>query len=191
MMSPLSQSRRTAASLCSLALVAACTPGIINFVHVDSGYDPTTLAHIPFTGPLYAEVSGNPFGIPQEELQRLVNDAIQPSRAKSEKGQGVRVHFAFGATAADRNSACSIPGTNAVPATTIPASTIDHTIPVVAALCRSGRYGQALTYLVGSVDDVQGANDPRFAKFLRAATVQLFPRWDPNRDNNWCFLPGC
>jgi hypothetical protein len=163
--------------LSALFFLSSCSAGTINYVHVDSGYDPTSLAHIPYTGPLYADVSGNPFGIPQADMQRLVNNAIQPSGAKAETGQGVRVHFAFGVSAADRNSACSMAGN----------SQMSNTIDVVAALCRGGA---ATTYLVGSVDDIKGPSDPRFESFLRQVTVQLFPRTDPNRDTP-CFLPSC
>lgn len=179
-MSPLSAPRRIITTLAALAFVAGCSAGTINYVHVDSSYDPTTLARIPYTGPLFAEVSGNPFGIPQDDLQRVVNDTIQPPGAKAETGQGVRVHIAFGPTAADRNSACSMAGNN----------TKSNTISVVAALCRGG--GAATTYLVGSVDDIKGPSDPRFESFLRQVTVQLFPRIDPNRDNDGpCFFPSC
>ena len=177
-MSPLSAFRRSIAFISALALLAGCGTGTVNYVHVDSSYDPTHMARIPYTGPLYADVSGNPFGIPQEELQRLVNDAIQPSSAKSETGQGVRVHIAFGPTAADRGSACSMGGTQQM----------SSTISVVAALCRGG--GSATTYLIGSVDDIRGPSDPRFESFLRQVTVQLFPRVDPNREAP-CFLPAC
>jgi hypothetical protein len=177
-MSPLSALRRVTASLSVLALLSSCSAGTINYVHIDSGYDPTSLAHIPYTGPLFADVSGNPFGIPQADLQRLVNNAIQPPGAKAETGQGVRVHIAFGPTAADRHSACNMGGNN----------TMSSTISVVAALCRGG--GGATTYLVGSVDDIRGPSDPRFESFLRQVTVQLFPKTDPNRDPP-CFFPNC
>jgi hypothetical protein len=183
-MSPLSLLRSTPCRLpavaAALAFLTSCSAGTINYVHTDSSYDPTEYARLPYTGPLYAEVSGNPFGIPQQDLQRLVNDAIQPPGAKSEIGQGVRVHFAFGQSAADRHSACSMGGTN----------TLSSSISVVAALCRS--QDAALTYLVGSVDDIKGPSDPRFESFLRQATMQLFPKTDPNRDNEPpCFFPNC
>ncbi len=141
-------SRRFIASLSTLAFLASCSAGTINYVHVDSSYDPTVMAHIPYTGPLFAEVSGNPFGIPQADLQRLVNDIIQPPGAKAEIGQGTRVHFAFGPSAADRHSACSMGGNN----------TMSSTISVVAAMCR-GSDG-ATTYLVGSVDDIKARATP-------------------------------
>src|SRR5690349_19928653 len=177
-MSPLSASRRIIATLTALAFMSGCSAGTINYVHIDSSYDPTFMAHIPYTGPLFAEVSGNPFGIPQADLQRLVNDAIQPPGAKAETGQGVRVHFAFGPRAADRHSACNMGGNN----------TMSNSISVVAAMCRGG--GGATNYLVGSVDDIQGPSDPRFRSFLCQMTVQLFPRVDPNRDPP-CFLMSC
>ncbi len=164
--------------LAFVALLFGCAEGKINYVHVDSSYDPTVYAHLPYTGPIYADVAGNPFGaMPQPQLQSLVNAYIQPSQARSPEGQGVRVHFAFGETASDRNSACYAGGNNAPN---------NGTINMVAALCRGGA---ATTYLVASVDGITGPNDPRFQNFLRNATVQLFPRQDPNRDPP-CFLPG-
>jgi hypothetical protein len=177
-MSPLSPLRSIIASVSACAFLTGCAAGTINYVHTDTSYDPTHMARIPYTGPLYADVSGNPFGISQGDLQRVVNDAIQPPGARSEVGQGVRVHFAFGATAADRHSACTMAGNN----------TMAGTISVVAALCRGG--GGALTYLVGSVDDVKGPSDPRFESFLRHTTAQLFPKTDPNRDPP-CFIATC
>jgi len=185
-MSPLPAFRRTVATLSALAFLSGCGVGTTNYVHVDSSYDPVVYARIPYTGPLYAEVSGNPFGIPQADLQRLVNNAIQPSGAKSESGQGIRVHFAFGPTAADRNSACSMGGLDNKGQTTIPQG---QRIAVVAAMCRGG--GSAVTYLLASVDDINGPSDPRFETFLRQITAQLFPRIDPNRDSGPCFLPTC
>ena len=179
-MSPLPALRRFIATGFTAAFLVSCSAGTINYVHIDSSYDPTVYAHIPYTGPLFADVSGNPFGIPQPDLQRLVNDIIQPPGAKAETGQGVRVHFAFGQSAADRHSACTMAGTN----------TMASAITVVAAMCRGG--DGALTYLVGSLDDVKGPSDPRFESFLRQITGQLFPRIDPNRDNNApCFFPTC
>jgi hypothetical protein len=178
-MSPLPPFRRIVATLAALAFLSGCGVGKINYVQVDSSYNAPTMSRIPYTGPLFAEVSGNPFGIPQADLQRLVNDAIQPRGAKAETGQGMRVHLAFGPTAADRMSACSMAGT----------STMADTISVVAALCRGG--GGALTYLVGSVDDVKGPSDPRFESFLRQVTVQLFPKTDPTQDHAPCVFPSC
>jgi hypothetical protein len=90
------------------------------------------------------------------------------------------VHFAFGETATDRHAACSAPG-NAF---------ITGNVTMVAALCRGG--DAALTYLVGSLNDVQGPSDPRFESFLRQATMQLFPKIDPNRDHEPpCVFPNC
>jgi len=177
---PQSASRRLIAAVSALTFLSSCSAGTINYVHTDSSYDPTAYARLPYTGPLYAEVSGNPFGIPQADLQRLVNDDIQPPGGKNESGQGVRVHFAFGETAADRHSACTARGNN----------TMSNTISVVAALCRGG--DGALTYLIGSVDDIKGPSDPRFESFLRQVTVQLFPKTDPNRDHEPpCVFPNC
>ncbi|HVO04340.1 MAG TPA: hypothetical protein VMT54_19240 [Candidatus Cybelea sp.] len=174
---------RNATALAAVAaLVTGCSAGKINFVNVDSSYDASQYAHLPYTGPIFAEVTGNPFGMSQEDLEQLVNAYIQPPNARSPIGQGPRVHIAFGATAADRHSACQEGGAKGM---------VNGTITMVAALCRGG--DAALTYLVGSVDDITGPNDPRFQSFLRQATVQLFPKTDEQmHDNNpFCMFPSC
>ena len=44
--------------------LGACSAGTVSYVNVDSSYDPVQYARLPYTGPLYVEVSGNPFAIP-------------------------------------------------------------------------------------------------------------------------------
>lgn len=178
-MSPRSLSKALVA-IAALMVLSACSAGRVNYVFVDSTYSPVEYAHLPYTGPLFAEVSGNPFAIQQAELTRIVNQAIQPSGANPGNGQGPRVHIAFGVTASDRTSACQAGG--------FPGQ-IEGRISMVAALCRGG--GAALTYLVGSIGDVTGPNDPRFQTFLRQSIVQLFPtRTDESPDNS-CSFPAC
>lgn len=62
------------------------------------------------------------------------------------------------------------------------------TARLVAAFCRSDR---AVTYVVGSVDDVNGPDDARFLGFVRQVTHQLFPPRDGDFDRERCFMPDC
>lgn len=174
-------------SLSALAValaVAGCTTGTVSYVNVDSSYDPMQYARLPYTGPIYVEVSGNPFAIPPEQLAPIVYHAIAPSDAAIGNGQGPRIHIAFGPDASNVNLACSAAGTN---------GRVNDTISMVAALCRGTDH--ALTYLSASIDGVTGPDDPRFHAFLRQATLQLFPKQtDETRERQremLCVYPSC
>ncbi|HVY52589.1 MAG TPA: hypothetical protein VHA07_13655 [Devosia sp.] len=164
--------------------LSACGVGTVSYVNVDSSYDPVQYARLPYTGPLYVEVSGNPFSIPSDQMAKVVYDAIAPSNAAIGNGQGPRLHFAFGPDASNFNLACSAAGT---------AGQVNGRISMVAALCRGTDH--ALTYLSGSIDGVTGPDDPRFRQFLRQATVQLFPtQTDESRErqrDSLCIWPSC
>jgi hypothetical protein len=165
-------------------LLSACGVGTVSYVNVDSSYDPLQYARLPYTGPLYVEVSGNPFAIPSEQMAQLVYSAIAPSNAVIGNGQGPRLHFAFGPDASNVNLACSAAGT---------IGRVNGRISMVAALCRGTDH--ALTYLSASIDGVTGPDDPRFRQFLRQATVQLFPKQtDESRQRQHdmlCIFPSC
>lgn len=163
-------------------LLGACTPGRVDYVRVDSSYTPVQYATIPYSKAMRADVSGNPFNMPQEDFNRLVNEAIQPPGVQPSAASPYVVHFAFGNTATSINYACAATGQTG------------HgggTIAVTAAFCRGP--GAALTYLVGSVDGITGPDDPRFKQFLRSIVARLFPnRTDDSRDNSGnCFMFGC
>jgi hypothetical protein len=167
----------------ALLTLSACGIGRVNYVYIDSSYSPTEYAQLPFTGPLTAEVSGNPFTIPQAELTQLVNQSIQPSATANNTNArwGARVHIAFGVSATDVHSACQ--------ATGYPGQ-VKGTITMSAALCRGG--SSALTYLTASIGDITGPDDPRFKSFLRQSVVQLFPAsTDETPDHNNCAFPAC
>lgn len=166
------------------ALLAACAPGRVSYVNVDSSYDPVQYARLPYTGPLYVEVSGNPFAMPPEQLAKVVYESVAPSNAVVGNGQGPRIHYAFGPDASNVNLACSSSGT---------VGRINDRISMVAALCRGTDH--ALTYLTASIDGVTGPDDPRFRAFLRQSTVQLFPKeTDQTRERQrdmLCVWPSC
>lgn len=171
-------------ALAAVLILAGCSSGTVSYVNVDSSYDPVQYARLPYTGPLYVEVSGNPFAIPADQMAKVVYEAIAPSNAAVGNGQGPRLHYAFGPDATNFNLACSAAGTN---------GRIKGTITMVAALCRGTDH--ALTYLSASIDGVTGPDDPRFRQFLRQATVQLFPtQTDESRERQrdmLCVFPSC
>ncbi|HEY1384486.1 MAG TPA: hypothetical protein VGF43_12765 [Dongiaceae bacterium] len=164
------------------AVAAGCTPGRIDRVRVESGYDPVQYQFVPYTRAMHADVSGNPFGMDQQAFNTLVSDTIQPPGVQPSDGSPYRVHLAFnGSTSVNRDLACQASGGGA--------SHGDMTL--VAALCPGD--GPALTFLTGSVSDVSGPDDPRFHQFVRSSVVKLFP--GPTIDNrnqmDHCFLPMC
>jgi hypothetical protein len=165
-------------------LLSACSAGTTSYVNVDSSYDPVQFARLPYTGPLYVEVSGNPFAIPSDQMAKIVYEAVAPSGALVGNGQGPRIHYAFGPDATNFNLACSASGTT---------GQVNGRISMIAALCGGNQH--ALTYLSASIDGVTGPNDPRFRQFLRQTTVQLFPKQtDESRERqreNMCIWPSC
>lgn len=167
--------------LAAAAILTACAPGRINYVHVDSSYMPQQYDTVPYSKAMRADVSGNPFQIPQEDFNRLVNDAIQPNGVVPTDSSPYVVHFAFGTSATSANYACTAPGRSGG----------GGTIEVAAAFCRGT--GTALTYLVGSIDGIAGPDDPRFKQFLRTIVARLFPsQTEDTRDNSRnCVFPGC
>ena len=60
------------------ALAAGCTPGRIDRVRVESGYDPVQYRFVPYNRAMKADVSGNPFGMDQQAFNTLVSETIQP-----------------------------------------------------------------------------------------------------------------
>ena len=165
----------------AVTVLAACTPGRINYVHIDSAYLPVQYSTIPYSRAMRADVSGNPFNIPQEDFNRLVNEAIQPPGVAPSAASPYVIHFAFGNEATSINYACTQPGR---------VGNMGGSIALTAAFCHGP--GAALTYLAGSVSDITGPDDPRFRQYLRNVVGRLFPtQTDDTRDNNNCFLPGC
>ena len=175
---------RTLAIFLLGAVVAACTPGHIDRVGVDSSYPAQQYQFVPYTKAMKLDVSGSLFGMEQAAFNQLVSDAIQPPGVIESDSSPYRVHIAFnGARVTGQNIACGASGAQSAPN--------GGDVWIVAALCPGS--GPALTYLSGSVSDITGPADPRFRQFLRNAVVQLFPRPsnDDRNDRDNCILPGC
>ncbi len=71
------------------ALAAGCTPGRIDRVRVESGYDPVQYRFVPYNRAMKADVSGNPFGMDQQAFNTLVSETIQPPGVHAERWQSV------------------------------------------------------------------------------------------------------
>ncbi len=161
------------------ALAAGCTPGRIDRVRVESGYDPVQYRFVPYNRAMKADVSGNPFGMDQQAFNTLVSETIQPPGVVPSDGSPYRVHLAFnGSTSVNRDLACRASG----------GGVRSGDMTLVAALCPGN--GQALTFLTGSVSDISGPDDPRFRKFVRSSVVKLFPPQTEDDRNEPCFIPG-
>lgn len=164
------------------SLAVGCTPGRIDRVRVEPGYDPQQYRFVPYTRAMYADVSGNPFRMDQQVFNSLVSEIIQPSGVQPTDASPYRVHLAFnGSTSVNRDLACRASGGGAT----------SGDMTLVAALCPGS--GHALTYLTGSVSDIAGPDDPRFHKFVRSSVVKLFPgpSEDDRNERDLCFVPGC
>src|SRR6185503_18400451 len=92
-------------------LAAGCTPGRIDRVRVESGYDPVQYRFVPYNRAMKADVSGNPFGMDQQAFNTLVSETIQPPGVVPSDGSPYRVQLAFnGSTSVNRDLACRASG---------------------------------------------------------------------------------
>src|SRR5262245_35850526 len=92
-------------------LAAGCTPGRIDRIRVESGYDPQQYQFVPYTRAMKADFSGNAFGMEQQAFNALVSDIIQPPGVVESEGSPYRVHLAFnGSTSVNRDLACGASG---------------------------------------------------------------------------------
>jgi hypothetical protein len=172
---------RLLAILLAGALASGCTPGRIDRVRVESGYDAQQSQFVPYTRALKADISGNPFGMDQQAFNDLVSEIIQPPGVVPSDASPYRIHLAFnGSTSVNKDLACRASG----------GGRTSGDLTLVAALCPGS---VAVTYLTGSVSDISGPDDPRFRQFLRYAVVKLFPKpsADERNDRDRCFVPGC
>ena len=175
---------RPSGAFLSLALLlGACTPGRIDYQHTESPYDAFQDHWAPYTRPLNADVTGNPFPIPQDDFNRIVNAAIQ-QKGIAPSPNGYRVRMIFNGAPTNGNYICEETGQTG----SAPGRSLGGKITLSAAYCRGS---DTMTFLQGSVDDISGPNDPRLQQFLRFATVQLFPLPEADPGNPNCTLPNC
>ncbi len=162
--------------LIALAGLAACSKGQFDYLQINSGYDAGQGRWVPYTRSMAADVSGNPFAIPQDEFNAKIAKAIQapgyiPTRT------GARVRMVFNGETGDYICGSSGEGGTAV------GHDAGGRIRLAAAYCSGGN---ALTYSAGSISDVSGPDDPNFRSFVRNMAVYLFPTPETTHDPNNC-----
>jgi hypothetical protein len=150
------------------ALLAACTPGRIDYRYVESAYDGYQDHWAPYTSSLTADVTGNPFAIPQDDFNKIVNAAIQPDGYPPSDKSAYRLRMIFNGPATNGNYICGDHGDHGSQL----GKSKGSTVTLAAGYCRGN---DPMTFVQGSVSDISGPNDPRLKEYLRMVTVQLFP----------------
>ena len=165
-----------------VAGVAACSEGRIDFRQINSGYDAGQYHWIPYNKSMAADVSGNPFGIPQDEFDAKIAKAIQaPGYIPTRTGARVRMVF-------NGETGGYICGSSGEGGTAL-GHDAKGRIKLAAAYCSGGN---ALTYAIGSIDNVSGPDDPNFLAFIRNMTIYLFPSpGSTNEDDRCRSIMGC
>jgi hypothetical protein len=174
---------RSATTLGLVLALAGCSMGKIDFRQVNSGYDATQGQWVPYTKGMNADISGNPFAMPQKDFNKLVSEAIQ-AKGYVPTGTGPRIRLVFNNAAPDGNYICESSGDTG-DAVGRPG---DGRVKVSAAYCSGGA---ALTYATGSITDVTSPDDPRFKDYLRNLVVYLFPTPETPGVSNFCMGMGC
>jgi len=172
--------RISAASLALALLLTGCTPGRINYVHIESPYDASQDHWVPYSRPMHADITGNPFPVPQDDFNRAVNAAIQ-AKGIDPSPSGYRIRMIFNGAPTNGNYICGETGQTGA----APGHRQGDEITLSAAYCRGS---DTMTFLQGSVAGITGPDDPRFQQFLRMVATQLFP-WPTGNDNNCMFSP--
>jgi hypothetical protein len=172
--------RGSAIGLSLAFLLSACTPGRIDYVHIESPYDASQDHWVPYSRSMHADITGNPFHVPQDDFNRAVNAAIQaPDIMPSPNGY--RIRMIFNGAPTNGNYICGETGQTGQAL----GRSLGSKITLSAAYCRGT---DTMTFLQGSVDDISGPDDPRLHQFLRMVVTQLFP-WPTGNDNGNCFGP--
>jgi len=149
-------------------LLDACTPGRIDYVQVESPYDASQDRFVPFSRPLHADITGNPFPVSQDDFNKAVNAAIQANDIAPDPN-GYRIRMIFNGAPTNGNYICQETGQTG----DAPGRSEGNKIRISAAYCRGS---DTMTFLQGSVDDITGPDAPRFHPFLRMVATQLFPQ---------------
>ncbi|HVJ32736.1 MAG TPA: hypothetical protein VND94_06435 [Terriglobia bacterium] len=173
---------RVFATFSFAGLLAACTPGRIDYLHVESPYDALQDHWAPYNSSLKADITGNPFPIPQDDFNKIVNTAIQPAGFSPSEASAYRIRMIFNGQPTNGNYICGETGEKG----SAPGHSAGSKITISAAYCRGF---DTMTFLQGSVDDISGPDDPRLRQFLRMVATQLFPLPQNDSDNGCMFSP--
>ncbi|HEX2582474.1 MAG TPA: hypothetical protein VHL08_10935 [Dongiaceae bacterium] len=145
--------------------MAGCQASRIDNIYVDSSYTPDFLHHVPYNHALWAEVSGNPFAVPQEDFSTKVNAAIQAPGIAPDPRSPFRIRMAFLPRRGNQlDTICTAEG-QAMPSSM-------GKFSVLAALCYGGKL---YTYINASIETATGPDDPLFIMDMRYIVIRLFP----------------
>ena len=176
----ISRIRLSGVGLSLALLLSACTPGRIDYVQIESPYDASQDHWVPYNRPMHADITGNPFPIPQDDFNRVVNAAIQANGIAPSPG-GYRIRMIFNGAPTNGNYICGETGQTGG----APGHSQGSKITLSAAYCRGT---DTMTFLQGSVADISGPDDPHLRQFLRMVVIHLFP-WPTGNNDNCMFSP--
>ncbi|MEZ5930356.1 MAG: hypothetical protein R3F54_00070 [Alphaproteobacteria bacterium] len=160
---------------------------------VNSAYSPTEFGFGAARRDLWTQMRGDPFGLGKEAFQAGVIDILahhppkpQPATFTTDPGESAdtdyRVVFLFDPPVNfTTGELCRLP-------LELPAGE-GGTKPfnAAAAFCRNEG---TLTAVRGSLDLAAGLDDPAFDALIGQMVDELFPNFNPNQDDDECFLPG-
>ena len=148
-----------------------------------SSYDPTEINGAHGGRQLPTLVTGNPFGVPQEQLAEAVVGAMRGSRSGRPTDPAVattaplRVLMMFNAATLTGDRLCDRGQPLAVGDAGPRAPVGSARGELVATYCRGDR---PMTQVTASLDGVGGPDDPRFRDFIKQVTLSLFPSRNPD-----------
>lgn len=182
--------RVAATAVIGVALTACAAGGIVLQPPDIGSYDPEMLGYAASRGALLTQVAGNPFGLPQQEVDAAVVDSMAGSRV------GARVKFSTRVSEKQASPYRVVillnpaPGTQAArlcgdftqliaqPTARSPGVASDK-LRAMAAFCSND---VVVTSVAGSVAGAPGPKDPAFRGLIRGMVGELFPRRDPDLD---------
>ena len=179
-------SRTAATAVLGAALTACAAGGIIIQPPNIGSYDPEMLGYAASRGALLTQVVGNPFGLPQQEVEAAVVDSMAgvqigprvkfSTRVSAAQASPYRVvvllNPAPGAQVAQLCGAATQPTTQSIGA-------VSDKLRAMAAFCSDDT---VVTSVAGSAAGVRGPKDPAFRGLIRGMVRELFPRRDPDLD---------
>jgi hypothetical protein len=171
--------------------------GIVYWTYYDTAYSPTDIAYAGGSGQLATQILGNPFSVSQDQFDKLVTDAMYGAHfgpathfSVAPRGDFKRIFYvrlAFDSSAPiNINTICVAPPE---PPQSKPQS--NGSVRISAAFCQSG---QVLSYLEAGGSGYSGADDPRFAQFIKLVTFNLFPPQNSGLQRGQpgnCMWPSC
>jgi hypothetical protein len=163
--------------------LAACAGGSVTPAYLGT-YDPSKLNYAASKGPIYTEIVGNPFGVPDADVAGAVTSAMFGAHF----GQNVRF-----TTTRDPENASPYrvvvlfnPARGVAPQDLCadprqPSEAAGDVLRVMAVFCAGASRETSLT---GRVAGVRRTDDPAFRHLIRQMTAQLFPPINPDLLND-------